>query len=129
MARPVPAAVRDVEAYLRAQEAKGLLRFITCGSVDDGKSTLIGRLLYESKLLFEDQIAQLQADSSRHGRDFDLSLLVDGLSAAAAACIQRRDGDALRRLPGRLLHPAAGRLLERLRPVVGAGHHRRRPLR
>jgi bifunctional enzyme CysN/CysC len=74
----------DVGDYLRAQEQKSLLRFITCGSVDDGKSTLIGRLLYESKLLFEDQLAALQADSKRMGKEgdrLDFSLLLDGLSA------------------------------------------------
>ena len=57
----------DVEAYLRAQESKDLLRFITCGSVDDGKSTLIGRLLYEAKMLFEDQLLALEADSKKIG--------------------------------------------------------------
>ena len=74
----------DIDAYLKAQEYKGLLRFITCGSVDDGKSTLIGRLLYESKLLFEDQLAALEADSKRvgtQGQDIDFALLVDGLAA------------------------------------------------
>jgi bifunctional enzyme CysN/CysC len=73
----------DVGDYLRAQEQKTLLRFITCGSVDDGKSTLIGRLLYESKLLFEDQLAALQADSKRMGKEdhLDFSLLLDGLAA------------------------------------------------
>jgi bifunctional enzyme CysN/CysC len=63
---------------------KGLLRFLTCGSVDDGKSTLIGRLLYDSKLIFEDQLATLEKDSRRHGttgEDIDLALLVDGLEA------------------------------------------------
>src|SRR5437660_43433 len=77
-----PIAV-DVASYLRAQEQKSLLRFITCGSVDDGKSTLIGRLLYESKLLFEDQLAALQADSKRMGKEdhLDFSLLLDGLAA------------------------------------------------
>ncbi|HUH93739.1 MAG TPA: sulfate adenylyltransferase subunit CysN [Casimicrobiaceae bacterium] len=72
------------EGYLRAPERKGLLRFITCGSVDDGKSTLIGRLLYESKLLFEDQLAALRADSRRQGAgedELDFSLLLDGLAA------------------------------------------------
>ncbi|MBL8467048.1 MAG: sulfate adenylyltransferase, partial [Methyloversatilis discipulorum] len=53
---------QDIEAYLKQHEHKSLLRFITCGSVDDGKSTLIGRLLYESKMLFEDQLAALEAD-------------------------------------------------------------------
>jgi bifunctional enzyme CysN/CysC len=73
-----------VETYLRAQETKDLLRFITCGSVDDGKSTLIGRLLYESKLLFEDQLAALERDSKRvgtQGGKLDFALLVDGLAA------------------------------------------------
>ena len=63
---------------------KGLLRFLTCGSVDDGKSTLIGRLLYDSKLIFEDQLATLEKDSRRHGttgEDIDFALLVDGLEA------------------------------------------------
>jgi bifunctional enzyme CysN/CysC len=55
----------DIGAYLIAHERKGLLRFITCGSVDDGKSTLIGRLLYESKMLFEDQLAAVEADSKK----------------------------------------------------------------
>lgn len=74
----------DIDAYLKAQENKSLLRFITCGSVDDGKSTLIGRLLYESKLLFEDHLAALEADSKRlgtQGEEIDFALLVDGLAA------------------------------------------------
>ena len=74
----------DIEQYLRAHEQKGLLRFITCGSVDDGKSTLIGRLLYESKMLFEDQLAALEADSKKmgtQGEAIDFALLVDGLQA------------------------------------------------
>jgi bifunctional enzyme CysN/CysC len=74
----------DVEAYLHAQERKDLLRFITCGSVDDGKSTLIGRLLYESKMLFEDQLSALEADSKKlgtQGGNLDFALLVDGLAA------------------------------------------------
>ncbi len=64
--------------------AKGLLRFITCGSVDDGKSTLIGRLLHDAKLIFDDQLVALAADSRRHGTtgdDLDFALLVDGLEA------------------------------------------------
>jgi bifunctional enzyme CysN/CysC len=76
--------IPDVEAYLDAQSSKTLLRFITCGSVDDGKSTLIGRLLYDSKMIFEDQLAALEADSRRvgtQGGDIDFALLVDGLSA------------------------------------------------
>ena len=74
----------DVEAYLSAQENKDLLRFITCGSVDDGKSTLIGRLLYEAKMLFEDQLTALEADSKKmgtQGGNLDFALLVDGLAA------------------------------------------------
>jgi bifunctional enzyme CysN/CysC len=74
----------DIQAYLHAHEHKSLLRFITCGSVDDGKSTLIGRLLYESKLVFEDQLAALEADSKKVGTqngELDFALLVDGLAA------------------------------------------------
>jgi bifunctional enzyme CysN/CysC len=74
----------DIEGYLKAHEQKSLLRFITCGSVDDGKSTLIGRLLYESKMLFDDQLAALARDSKKFGTqgdDLDLALLVDGLAA------------------------------------------------
>jgi bifunctional enzyme CysN/CysC len=74
----------DIETYLRAHERKSLLRFITCGSVDDGKSTLIGRLLYESNMIFEDQLAALEADSKQvgtRGDEIDFALLVDGLSA------------------------------------------------
>ena len=75
---------QDIEVYLKAHERKGVLRFMTCGSVDDGKSTLIGRLLHESGLIFEDQLAALQADSRKagtQGGDLDFSLLVDGLAA------------------------------------------------
>jgi bifunctional enzyme CysN/CysC len=74
----------DIERYLRQHETKSLLRFITCGSVDDGKSTLIGRLLYESKMLFEDQLAAVEADSRKwgtQGGEIDFALLVDGLAA------------------------------------------------
>jgi bifunctional enzyme CysN/CysC len=74
----------DIDAYLEAHQHKSLLRFITCGSVDDGKSTLIGRLLYDSKLIFEDQLAALEADSKRigtQGGEIDFALLVDGLAA------------------------------------------------
>ncbi|MBB3229576.1 sulfate adenylyltransferase subunit CysN [Halomonas stenophila] len=74
----------DIEQYLKAHEHKGLVRFITCGSVDDGKSTLIGRLLFESKLLFEDQLASIEADSKKYGTqgsEMDFALLVDGLAA------------------------------------------------
>jgi len=75
---------QDIQAYLHQHEHKSLLRFITCGSVDDGKSTLIGRLLYDSKMIFEDQLAALEADSKKvgtQGGDLDLALLVDGLAA------------------------------------------------
>lgn len=74
----------DISTYLQQHESKPLLRFITCGSVDDGKSTLIGRLLYESKRLFDDQLAALEADSRRHGTQgerIDYALLLDGLAA------------------------------------------------
>jgi len=75
---------KDIQAYLYQHEHKSLLRFITCGSVDDGKSTLIGRLLYDSKMIFEDQLAALEADSKKvgtQGGELDFALLVDGLAA------------------------------------------------
>jgi bifunctional enzyme CysN/CysC len=74
----------DIDAYLDQHQHKSLLRFITCGSVDDGKSTLIGRLLYDSKMIFEDQLAALEADSKKvgtQGQNIDFALLVDGLAA------------------------------------------------
>src|ERR1044072_1158394 len=74
----------DIEGYLKSHENKSLLRFITCGSVDDGKSTLIGRLLYESKRILEDQWVALEADSRKvgtRGGELDFALLVDGLAA------------------------------------------------
>ena len=74
----------DILGYLQAQENKSFLRFITCGSVDDGKSTLIGRLLYDSKLIYEDQLASIEKDSKKSGTQgdkIDLALLVDGLAA------------------------------------------------
>jgi bifunctional enzyme CysN/CysC len=74
----------DIDAYLELHQRKSLLRFITCGSVDDGKSTLIGRLLYDSKMIFEDQLSALEADSKRmgtQGQEIDFALLVDGLAA------------------------------------------------
>ena len=74
----------DIDAYLAEHERKELMRFITCGSVDDGKSTLIGRLLYDSKMIYEDQLAAIQKDSAVHGTtggDFDPALLTDGLKA------------------------------------------------
>lgn len=74
----------DIDAYLELHQHKSMLRFITCGSVDDGKSTLIGRLLYDSKMIFEDQLASLEADSKKlgtQGQEIDFALLVDGLAA------------------------------------------------
>jgi sulfate adenylyltransferase subunit 1 len=74
----------DIEGYLKVHENKDMLRFITCGSVDDGKSTLIGRLLFDSKMIFEDQMAAIESDSKRFNttdEDFDLALLVDGLQS------------------------------------------------
>lgn len=74
----------DIDAYLETHQHKSMLRFITCGSVDDGKSTLIGRLLYDSKMIFEDQLAALEADSKKlgtQGQNLDFALLVDGLAA------------------------------------------------
>ncbi len=77
-------ARNQVEAYLNEQEQLGLLRFITCGSVDDGKSTLIGRMLWEAQMIYDDQVATLKSDSKKHGtqgEDIDFALLVDGLAA------------------------------------------------
>ena len=74
----------DIDAYLLQHQHKSLMRFITCGSVDDGKSTLIGRLLYDSKMIFEDQLAALESDSKKvgtQGQNIDFALLVDGLAA------------------------------------------------
>jgi len=84
MAHQSALIAEDIHAYLKAQEEKSLLRFITCGSVDDGKSTLIGRLLWDSKLVFEDQLAALQSDSKKvgtQGGEIDYALLLDGLQA------------------------------------------------
>jgi len=80
----LPRETSPLARFLAQQEKKSLLRFLTCGSVDDGKSTLIGRLLYDSKLLFEDQLTALESDSKKHGttgEDIDFALLVDGLEA------------------------------------------------
>ena len=82
--QPDALIAEDIEHYLAQHQDKSLLRFITCGSVDDGKSTLIGRLLYDSKMVFEDQLGQLEADSKSvgtQGGELDFALLVDGLSA------------------------------------------------
>lgn len=84
MAHQSELIAQDIHAYLKSQEEKSMLRFITCGSVDDGKSTLIGRLLWDSKLIFEDQLAALQIDSKRcgtQGENIDYALLLDGLQA------------------------------------------------
>ncbi|HEX3700365.1 MAG TPA: sulfate adenylyltransferase subunit CysN [Phenylobacterium sp.] len=84
MAHQSALIAEDIEAYLKGHEVKSLLRFLTCGSVDDGKSTLIGRLLYDSKMIFEDQLAALEADSKKlgtQGGEIDFALLVDGLAA------------------------------------------------
>ncbi|ATC31512.1 sulfate adenylyltransferase subunit CysN [Caulobacter vibrioides] len=84
MAHQSALIAEDIEAYLHQHQHKSLLRFITCGSVDDGKSTLIGRLLYDSKMIFEDQMAALEADSKKVGTQgdaIDFALLVDGLAA------------------------------------------------
>ena len=80
----IPNSEQSVAEYLSRHESKSLLRFITCGSVDDGKSTLIGRLLHDSRLLLDDQLASLESDSRRHGTqngEIDFALLVDGLAA------------------------------------------------
>ena len=84
MAHASDLIAQDIDAYLEQHQYKTLLRFITCGSVDDGKSTLIGRLLYESHLVFEDHLAQLKADSAKvgtQGTEIDFALLLDGLTA------------------------------------------------
>jgi bifunctional enzyme CysN/CysC len=84
MAHQSELIAKDIGAYLHSHEHKSLLRFITCGSVDDGKSTLIGRLLYESKMIFDDQLSALERDSKRigtRGGELDFALLVDGLAA------------------------------------------------
>jgi bifunctional enzyme CysN/CysC len=82
--RPEALVADDIDAYLDTHQHKSMLRFITCGSVDDGKSTLIGRLLYDSKMIFEDQLAALESDSKVSGTQgdaIDFALLVDGLAA------------------------------------------------
>lgn len=84
MAHHDPLIDQDIDAYILKHQHKSLLRFITCGSVDDGKSTLIGRLLYDSKMLFDDQLKALEADSKKmgtQGQNLDFALLVDGLAA------------------------------------------------
>ncbi len=84
MAHQSDLITEDILSYLKVQEEKDMLRFITCGSVDDGKSTLIGRLLWDTKLIFEDQLAALEADSKKvgtQGEEIDYALLLDGLQA------------------------------------------------
>src|SRR5210317_1391437 len=84
MAHQSDLIAEDIAVYLKTQEQKQMLRFITCGSVDDGKSTLIGRLLWDSKLVFEDQLAALEVDSKKvgtQGDEIDYALLLDGLQA------------------------------------------------
>lgn len=84
MAHQSQMIAHDIEEYLKQHENKELLRFITCGSVDDGKSTLIGRLLYDSKMIFEDQLSAIEKDSKKsgtQGENIDLALLVDGLQS------------------------------------------------
>ena len=99
---------QDIDAYLDVHQHKTMLRFITCGSVDDGKSTLIGRLLYDSKMIFEDQLAALENDSKKvgtQGQEIDFALLVDGLqerghdlcggrASKRAACAHARSSTA-----------------------------------
>ena len=85
----------DIESYLAQHERKGLLRFITCGSVDDGKSTLIGRLLHDAKMVYEDQLAAVTSDSKKFGttgEEVDLALLMDGLTVRARARHHHRRG-------------------------------------
>ena len=92
----------DIDAYLEQHQHKSLLRFITCGSVDDGKSTLIGRLLYDSKMIFEDQLAALEADSKRvgtQGQEIDFALLVDGLHQGEERLAQNFRKTAKKRSP------------------------------
>ena len=87
-----PVQFDNLKSYLAQQEKKSLLRFLTCGSVDDGKSTLIGRLLFDSKLIFEDHLSALAKDSRKHGttgEDIDLALLVDVPPPACGRAIDR----------------------------------------
>ena len=87
MAHAIDLSGQDILTYLATHEHKDLLRFITCGSVDDGKSTLIGRLLYDTKLVYEDQLVQLGRSFRRigtQGEELDFALLVDGLAADAS---------------------------------------------
>ena len=82
--KPETLIAEDIDSYLNTHQHKTMLRFITCGSVDDGKSTLIGRLLYDSKMIFEDQLSALESDSKKmgtQGKQIDFALLVDGLAS------------------------------------------------
>ena len=105
---------KDIDAYLEQHRHKTMLRFITCGSVDDGKSTLIGRLLYDSKMIFEDQLASLEADSRKmgtQGENIDFALLVDGLAA------EREQGITID-VAYRFLQPKSGNSLSPTRPAM-----------
>ena len=95
MAHTSDLIAEDIAEYLHQHQHKDLLRFIACGSVDDGKSTLIGRLLYESHLVFEDHLAALEADSKRvgtQGGDLDFALLLDGLTALGPSAVLLKGG-------------------------------------
>ena len=108
--QPDALAASDIETYLETHRQKSLLRFITCGSVDDGKSTLIGRLLHDTKLLFDDQLAALEKDSLRHGTqngEIDFALL--GARRRFHRRLRKLDLD---------FHVLAEMLRERLRQLV-----------
>src|SRR5919204_367171 len=117
-------SIRD---YMAEQEKKSLLRFLTCGSVDDGKSTLIGRLLYDTKLIFDDHLAALERDSKKHGTngdDIDFALLVDGLEAERGFAsvtpipMSARFGDNVTRRSERMPWYSGPTLLEHLETIV-----------
>ena len=94
----------DITRYLKAHEQKSLLRFLTCGSVDDGKSTLIGRLLYDSKLIYEDQLAAIERDSVKYGTTGEeyLEFTPDSLEAVSEQALLRSNSCAC----GRLCRPS-----------------------
>ena len=89
MSHQSPLIASDIDAYLAQHERKEILRFITCGSVDDGKSTLIGRLFYESKTMYEDQLAALRQDTSRYGTSGNSSSLTLPATSNTPATWQR----------------------------------------
>ena len=116
----------DIHAYLARHQKKELLRFLTCGSVDDGKSTLIGRLLHDTKMIYEDQLAAVKRDSEKVGTtgagEIDLALLTDGLQGRARAGHHHR-----RRVPLLLDRPAQVHHRRHARPrAVHAQHGHRR---